>query len=410
MPDVTPEVAVSYAWKEENGGANAQAVETLCTNLRQKGIKVLRDKEGLKLGDDIREFITRIGSSRYLCVFLSDAYLRSPNCMNELLIAWDQSKGKPEEFRGRVRVWIMESAKEIYKTDGRIKYTAYWKAECERLQKLLQDHMKEISGPELEILKLHRQYAEKVNEILFFFATKLSPRAFDEFEEWVCSELIKNCPAEPSTPTLPAVLPPPNGTKSHTEAGATNPAISPTASTPSGTTTDVLSSATPSNDAEDCKRVRNVFGPLFARLEAILQKYPALHRALEARYKTPTAPIGDSAARLICRFHEDFLVAMGFFAQIYEDSGINREILVELVSTVMYLSMRPEFANALLKDTKSPKTEGSTPRSFEVAEEARQGIDEMLLCWTRRKARNEGRGKNSQLKKNLSPSPRHEWV
>ncbi len=182
----TQQVAVSYAWKEEDTGASAEVVDGFCTRLRAAGIKVLRDVDGIKLGDSLSGFMRKIGKSDFLCLFLTDSYLRSPNCMYELLIAWEKSKDDPVEFRQRVKVWVMPSAEGVYKPETRITYVRYWKGERDRLSLLIQELATDgLSPAELETFRRVKQFAEHVNDMLCFFADSLSPSRAEDFENWI---------------------------------------------------------------------------------------------------------------------------------------------------------------------------------------------------------------------------------
>ena len=83
-----PKVAVSYSWQEERSGRNAGAVDAFCARLRTADVEIIRDVSELSHGESILAFMRSIGASDFLCVFLSDGYLHSPNCMYELLVAW----------------------------------------------------------------------------------------------------------------------------------------------------------------------------------------------------------------------------------------------------------------------------------------------------------------------------------
>jgi pimeloyl-ACP methyl ester carboxylesterase len=186
-----PKVAVSYSWKEEREGTNANAVDGFCAKLKAQvqGVEILRDIERLKHGDSISGFMREIGSSGFLCVFLSEAYLRSPNCMYELLIAWQRSRDNPEEFRSRVKVWVMESAEPIRDLEPRLSYSAFWRAERDRVGGLLTQHgLDGLASGEIVRLNRIRGFAEHVNEMLEFFADTLSPVSEEEFEAWIAAE------------------------------------------------------------------------------------------------------------------------------------------------------------------------------------------------------------------------------
>lgn len=179
------QVAVSYSWREEDKGANHGAVKAFCEQLRQLGVDVIRDLNRLKHGDCISKFMRSIGASDFLCVFLSEAYLKSPNCMYELLIAWQCSKDNPEQFRSRVKVWVMRGVG-ISQVENRLAFLEHWKAERDRVVPLIEKHATDGLAPaELETFRRTQQIAEHVNEMLLFFADTLSPQSVDEFRNWV---------------------------------------------------------------------------------------------------------------------------------------------------------------------------------------------------------------------------------
>lgn len=181
-----PKATVSYAWKEERGGDNASAVETFCEQLRAAGVTVVRDIDRLKQGECISTFMRSIGASDFLCVFLSDAYLKSPNCMYELLVAWQRSKDNPDEFRSRVKVWVMPGADSIYDIAGRQAWRKHWMAERDRMAPLVREGVTEgLADAEVKIFNRIKEFAEKVNEMLCFFADTLSPGSAEEFQKWI---------------------------------------------------------------------------------------------------------------------------------------------------------------------------------------------------------------------------------
>lgn len=120
-------IAVSFAWSEENNGEYKAAVDTFCDELGALGIEVVRDSLVLKYGDNLEEFMReQIGKAGYLCVFLSDAYLKSHNCMYELLVARMRAYGNDDEFTSRVRIWPLFDVSKYSLPSGRDSIMAHW--------------------------------------------------------------------------------------------------------------------------------------------------------------------------------------------------------------------------------------------------------------------------------------------
>ncbi len=75
-----PTVYISYKWK----GVSMDMVDTLCDLFKRKRIYYKRDKEDCRYGDNITEFMDEIREGSFVVVMLTDAYLKSSNCMYEL--------------------------------------------------------------------------------------------------------------------------------------------------------------------------------------------------------------------------------------------------------------------------------------------------------------------------------------
>ncbi|MCC7376334.1 MAG: toll/interleukin-1 receptor domain-containing protein [Verrucomicrobiales bacterium] len=186
MENSSLKVAVSYSWKEDADGPNAGRVEGFCQRLKTRGIEVVRDREQMRPGESILAFMRSLGASGFLCVFLSDRYLKSPNCMYELLIAWQRSRDNPEEFRRRVKVWVMPGMGDIGDLKCRISYLEYWKQKSTELEPILEKYAKDgLSSGSLDEFQRLREYGSLVDSVLKFISDQLSPRSVDEFAAWV---------------------------------------------------------------------------------------------------------------------------------------------------------------------------------------------------------------------------------
>ena len=116
---------VSYAWADQGDPEREAKVDALCEEAKKSGIEIVRDKSALKFGDRISDFMRKIGDGDRVFVFLSDKYLKSPFCMNELFQMWRNSRESPDEFLKRVRVFTLDDAK-ISDIVDRINYASYW--------------------------------------------------------------------------------------------------------------------------------------------------------------------------------------------------------------------------------------------------------------------------------------------
>ena len=86
-------IFISYAW----GGESEELVNQIDKTLQQRGFRIIRDKRDLGYKNSISAFMERIGQGNCIIIVISDKYLRSPNCMFELV---EISNGK--QFHDRV--------------------------------------------------------------------------------------------------------------------------------------------------------------------------------------------------------------------------------------------------------------------------------------------------------------------
>ena len=126
-PLPAPEVFVSYAWTTES----CAIVDRLQQALDQQGIRLMRDREEVRYKDSIRDFMRRIGQGKCVVVVISEKYLKSENCMFELV-----EVAKTQALRERIFPIVLSDAN-IYKATGRIRYVQYWEEEIRELDEAL---------------------------------------------------------------------------------------------------------------------------------------------------------------------------------------------------------------------------------------------------------------------------------
>ena len=105
-------VFISYAW----GGESERIVNELDADLQSKGILVIRDKRDLGFKGMIRDFMRQFGHGHAVIVVISDKYLKSPNCMFELV-----EIARNKDLYDRVFPIVLGDA-DIYDPVNRIKY------------------------------------------------------------------------------------------------------------------------------------------------------------------------------------------------------------------------------------------------------------------------------------------------
>ncbi|WP_051286973.1 toll/interleukin-1 receptor domain-containing protein [Algoriphagus mannitolivorans] len=138
------QVFISYAW----GGLSEEVAKELESLLTQHKIDLTRDKTDLGFKGLIREFMQQIGKGDVVILIISDKYLKSKNCMFELLEA--EKKG---EFYKRIFPIVLPDA-DIYDSLGMVNYLKYWDQKIKELNQ---------SVKELENLADTRKIQEDIN-------------------------------------------------------------------------------------------------------------------------------------------------------------------------------------------------------------------------------------------------------
>jgi hypothetical protein len=128
-PTPTPEIYISYPWGEPWEGI----VDELDRHFQAMGISIIRDRRNLGYKGRIKEFMAEIGRASCIIVVISDKYLKSENCMFELLeIA---SHGALHQ---RIFPLVLEDA-DIYKAVNRLQYVKYWESRIAELDAAMKD-------------------------------------------------------------------------------------------------------------------------------------------------------------------------------------------------------------------------------------------------------------------------------
>ncbi len=129
MSEYEQSIFISYAW----GGESEALVNQTDKALQERGLKIIRDKRDLGYKGSISAFMERIGRGNCIIVVISDKYLRSPNCMFELV---EIAEGK--EFHDRVFPIVLSDAL-IYDPVKRLEYVRHWENKLTELDQAMRD-------------------------------------------------------------------------------------------------------------------------------------------------------------------------------------------------------------------------------------------------------------------------------
>lgn len=130
-----PSIYVSYAWNPESDAI----VDAIEKEFQKRNLSIIRDKNDLQYKGRIKGFMERLGQGNCVILVISNKYLRSENCMFELLQIF-----KNQNFYERIFPLVLDDVK-IAKATDRIDLVKYWENETENLDIKIRE-LKDLSN------------------------------------------------------------------------------------------------------------------------------------------------------------------------------------------------------------------------------------------------------------------------
>lgn len=151
------EVCISYARKN----VSEKYVNKLCEVLKSEGIKYIRDSEELKYNDNLRKFMERLGRGKCIVTVISDKYLTSDYCMDEM-----RQANKNGNLRDRIVPIVMADAEKMYDPIKALAYLKYWKERAEELEAGLKQFSYANTKGERYYIDLFADIDRNISEII----------------------------------------------------------------------------------------------------------------------------------------------------------------------------------------------------------------------------------------------------
>jgi hypothetical protein len=164
-------------------------VDDLCATLGQQGVHVRRDRDELRPGDLISEFMDRLGSGDFVLAVISDKYLRSEYCMYELFRIYRNCADKPDRFLGKVVPLILPDAR-LDSLANRLQRAIYWTQQEEELKPLIAGNIGTVGTEFFRKFKLIGEFARNTSNMLEYLVDKLQPRDFERQAERGFTEVL----------------------------------------------------------------------------------------------------------------------------------------------------------------------------------------------------------------------------
>jgi internalin A len=187
-----PEVFVSYAWGDDTeiGHRRGKVVDDVCAALAGAGVTIRRDRDEMKPGDLISEFMDRLAEGDFIVVVISDKYLRSEYCMYELFRIYRNCADKPERFQRKVIPLILPDA-QLDTMAARLQRAIHWKKAQAEMEPLVREHI-DVVGPEFfRKYKLISEFGRNASDMLEHLVDRLLPRDFDRMGAEGFGEVVR---------------------------------------------------------------------------------------------------------------------------------------------------------------------------------------------------------------------------
>lgn len=147
-------IFLSYCWKDEEVANNIIAYFENNIN-----IEIHRDIIDIKKWCSIKEYMQSINDADYIILLISDFYLKSENCMYEVLEVI-----RDRNYRNKIFPAIVNPA--IYRPINRAYYVKYWENEFNELHNALKDISVQNLGKLNEDLKRCQDISANIAEFL----------------------------------------------------------------------------------------------------------------------------------------------------------------------------------------------------------------------------------------------------
>lgn len=161
------EVFLSYCWSDSDV---ADDIYNYLKNVLD--IEIHRDKIDVGSWKSIREYMQSIPKMDYVILLISHSYLKSDNCMYEVLEVL-----RDRNFRDKIFPAVIDTR--IYSSMARVEYVEYWQQRYNELEKSLQGIAAQNMGKLGEDLKRIQNIASNIADFLDTISDMNNPQIAD---------------------------------------------------------------------------------------------------------------------------------------------------------------------------------------------------------------------------------------
>lgn len=145
---------ISYNWTHKT------TAKRLYDFFKLNGFRISMDDHALAYKDRISNFMESVRECDFAILIISDEYLRSENCMTEVLHILNDRNNLSKILP------IRQADVEIFKSRDRIKYVEYWKQQVDERQKLLRTIENTSAIEEIKKLRTTKRIYQDIGDFL----------------------------------------------------------------------------------------------------------------------------------------------------------------------------------------------------------------------------------------------------
>ena len=171
MNDRKKTIFISYSWKNEK-------IADIFCKFGDKFFDIKRDIRDINYKDSIKTFMKKIRGTDFTLMIISDDYLKSKNCMNEV---WELFNTK--NYLKKILPIIVNNAKKIFKAYDRMEYVEYWENEYNLLKERIEKLDTISIGKQADELKILENIKNNIATFLYEISDLNAINVFDDITE-----------------------------------------------------------------------------------------------------------------------------------------------------------------------------------------------------------------------------------
>jgi len=155
-------IFLSYSWNDK------KLADKIFYDLSLAELTIVKDDHSIKYTDKISEFMKRIRESDFALILVSDSYLKSVNCMTEVM-----ELSKDEGIWKKILPVVSTDTK-FYDPIDRIRYIKYWENKSAKVEEALNEVQAINATSSLNELKKLQQITQNIDSFLVNLKDHLS--------------------------------------------------------------------------------------------------------------------------------------------------------------------------------------------------------------------------------------------